>query len=162
MIRLPYDLAVSIKSSDDLSPEGEALPALANRLGYLLKHAQMRLTNLTGAAMAPFGINGRECAVLIAIDDRHPVSQQEVARKLGVDRTTMVALIDVLETQGLVQRRQDPDDRRRNLVELTRAGKDTLRNSSPAGGESERHFLGAMPDAEAGRFTRAVPSPPCT
>ena len=56
---------------DDL-PGGEPLPALASRLGYLLKHAQLRLAELTGAAMAPFGVTGRECAVLIAVNSQAP------------------------------------------------------------------------------------------
>src|SRR6266704_7192861 len=106
----PYNAGVP-NSSPGLRSGIQPLPALAGRLGYLLKHAQLRLAELTSSAMAPFGISGRECAVLIVIDDRAPLSQQEVARRLAVDRTTMVALIDDLESKGLVQRRPDPDDR---------------------------------------------------
>jgi DNA-binding MarR family transcriptional regulator len=90
-------------------------------MGYLLKHAQLRMAELNAAALAPFGITGRELAVLLAIDSQAPLSQQEAAGRLGVDRTTMVALIDELEGKQLVQRRQDPADRRRNVVALTPA-----------------------------------------
>jgi DNA-binding MarR family transcriptional regulator len=137
-------------------PDGEPLPALASRLAYLLKHAQERLAGLTGAAMAPFGVTGRECAVLIAIDSMPPISQQEVARRLGVDRTTMVALIDVLEGKGLVERRRDPDDRRKNVVALTEAGRVTLRRASRAGDEAERRFLAALSGDEAAGLRRAL------
>ncbi len=125
---------------DDQPSEGEPLPALAGRLGYLLKHAQLRLAELAGSAMAPFGITGRQCAVLIAIDSQAPLSQQEVAGRLGGDRTTMVLLIDELETKALVQRRRDPDDRRKNVVVLTDAGRTTLREASRANTEAERLF----------------------
>ena len=47
----------------------------------------------------------------------------------SLDRTTMVALIDELEQAGLVRRRTHPDDRRKNAVELTPAGRDTLRDT---------------------------------
>src|SRR5580693_3264338 len=87
-------------------------------LGYLLKHAQLRFFELGAVALAPFGINGREAAVLRAIDPDRPVN---------VDCTTMVALIDELQLTGLVERRQDPDDRRKNVVELTDAGRGTVR-----------------------------------
>jgi DNA-binding MarR family transcriptional regulator len=137
-------------------PGGEPLPALASRLGYLLKHAQLRLAELTGVAMAPFGVTGRECAVLIAIDSRAPLSQQEVAHRLGVDRTTMVALIDELEGKGLVQRRRDPDDRRKNVVALTGAGRTTLRQASRAGDEAERRFLSALPRDHAALLKEAL------
>jgi len=137
-------------------PGGEPLPELASRLGYLLKHAQLRLAELTGAAMAPFGVTGRQCAVLIAIDSRAPLSQQEVAHRLGVDRTTMVALIDELEGKGLVQRRRDHDDRRRNVVALTGAGHTTLGHASRAGDEAERRFLSALPGDGAARLKEAL------
>lgn len=46
----------------------------------------------------------------------------ELAGRLGVDRTTMVALIDGLERKGLVERRRSARDRRRNVVLLTAEG----------------------------------------
>jgi len=141
---------------DDQPFAGEPLPALAGRLGYLLKHAQLRLAELTASAMAPFGITGRQLAVLIAIDSRAPLSQQEVARRLGVDRTTMVLLIDELENKRLVQRRQDPGDRRKNVVALTGAGRTTLRAASSASAEAERLFLGSLPGDEATQLRQAL------
>ena len=147
---------MSTPSSDDQSPESGPLPALTSRLGYLLKHAQLRLKDLTGSALAPFGVNGRECAVLIVIDDQVPLSQQEVARRLRVDRTTMVVLIDELENKGLVQRRQDPEDRRKNVVALTDVGRITLREATSAGDEAERRFLGPLSDDETARFKETL------
>ena len=141
---------------DDQPPAGEPLPALASRLGYLLKHAQLRLAGLTASAMAPFGITGRECAVLIAVDSQAPLSQQEVARRLGVDRTTMVVLIDELENKGLVQRRRDPDDRRKNVVALTEAGRATVRKATRAGDEAEQRFLCPLSGDEASRLKDAL------
>jgi DNA-binding MarR family transcriptional regulator len=154
---------VAIQSPRQRPPDGGPLPALAGRLGYLMKHAHQRLGELTGSALAPFGISGRELAVLIAIDDRAPLSQQEVARRLGVDRTSMVALIDDLENKRLVRRRQDPGDRRRNVVILTDAGHATLRRASAASEEAERRFLAPLSGAEGAAFTealRAVAFPP--
>jgi DNA-binding MarR family transcriptional regulator len=147
---------VTTQSPERRPSEGGPLPALAGRLGYLMKHAHQRLTDLTGSALAPFGISGRELAVLIAIDDRAPLSQQEVARRLGVDRTTMVALIDDLENKGLVQRHQDPGDRRKNVVILTEAGHVTLRRAGAASEEAGRRFLAPLPGAGAAAFTEAL------
>lgn len=134
----------------------EPLPGLADRLGYLLKHAQLVLADLGAAGMEPLGITGRQCAVLIAIDDRVPPSQQEAAARLGVDRTTMVSLIDELEEKGLVQRRQDPDDRRKNVVALTDAGADTLRKALTATADAERDLLSVLSDDDAATFRRLL------
>jgi DNA-binding MarR family transcriptional regulator len=143
---------VPARDIDDLQP----LPALAGRLGYLLKHAQQRLAGLTATALAPFGISGRQLAVLIAIDDRVPLSQQEVARRLGVDRTTMVALVDELEGKRLVERRPDPEDRRRNVVALTGAGQTTLAGAAEASAKAERQFLAGLSAAEMIEFRQVL------
>ncbi len=137
----------------DSEPRGGPPPAvLTAHLGYLLKHAQLRFAELSTAALAPFGVNGREAAVLRAIDGPQPLAQGEIARRMGIDRTTMVALVDELQARGLVQRRQDPGDRRRNVVELTPAGQDVLRRATRAGEQAERAFLSPLPPADAQRF----------
>ena len=120
-------------------------PELGRRLGYLLKHAQLRMAELNGQALAPYGIDGRELGVLLVLaGGREPASQQQAAQRLGIDRTTMVALLDTLEGKGLVSRHPHVDDRRRNVVELTEAGQDTLRRATEASDEAERKFLAPL------------------
>jgi DNA-binding MarR family transcriptional regulator len=128
----------------------------ADRLGYLLKHAWLRLGELTAAALQPYGVDGRELAVLLTLADREPASQQQAARSLGIDRTTMVALLDALERKGLVARRPHAEDRRRNVVELTASGSDTLRRAAAAGRAAERRFLGPLTDAQARQLKEAL------
>ena len=126
------------------------------RLYPLLKHAQLQLAELIGPALAPHGIDGRELAVLNALADQDPLSQQETARRLGIDRTTMVALVDALEAKGLVQRRPHPDDRRKNLVELTGTGHDTRHRATQASEDAERRFLAALDGDDAKRLKQAL------
>jgi DNA-binding MarR family transcriptional regulator len=111
---------------------------MKDRLGYLLKHAQLALTERTTAALAPLGINGRELAVLTVLGGTEALAQQQAAGKLNVDRTTMVDLVDALERKGLVERRADPADRRRNLVHLTADGRRTLAEGERVYQEAER------------------------
>jgi DNA-binding MarR family transcriptional regulator len=124
-----------------VSSTDEPAPEVTHRLGYLLKHAQQALFELTAAALAPYGINGRELAVLLVVGGGEPGSQQQAAQRLGIDRTTMVALLDTLESKGLVSRHPHADDRRRNVVELTDVGRDTLKKAVQAGDEAEQRFL---------------------
>ena len=126
------------------------------RLGYLLKHAQQRLAEFTAPALAPYGITGRELAVLMSIDDLTPLSQQDVADRLGVDRTTMVTLIDGLEDKDLVVRRPDAEDRRRNVVVLTGAGQATMAEAAEAAEAAEQRFLGQLSAAEVASLRAAL------
>jgi DNA-binding MarR family transcriptional regulator len=129
---------------------------LAGRLGYLLKHAQQRLVQAAAPAMAPFGIDGRELAVLTVLAAGVPLSQQEAADGLRVDRTTMVTLVDALETKGLVERHRSTADRRKNIVGLTATGRECLRGAAAARDAVEREFLAPLGDALAREFIRAL------
>lgn len=127
-----------------MSSDNRPGPALSRNLVYLLKHAHLRMAELTANALTPYGIEGRELGVLLVLTGREPASQQQAARRLGIDRTTMVALLDALEGKGLVSRHPYVEDRRRNVVELTDAGKDTLRRATEASDDAERQFLASL------------------
>lgn len=136
--------------------ESRTPTVLSARLGYLLKHAQARLAKLNAEALAPHGITGRELAVLLVLADRGPASQQQAAEQIGIDRTTMVAFVDSLEDKGLVTRRPDQTDRRRNVVVLTSAGEETLRSATEASDEAERRFLEPLSGPAVHSLRRAL------
>jgi DNA-binding MarR family transcriptional regulator len=145
-----------METQDQWRAEHGPPPELAGRLGYLLKHARERLAELTAEALAPFDISGRELAVLLVLASQEPTSQQQAARRLGIDRTTMVAFVDVLEDKGLVARRPDPDDRRRNVVALTTAGHDTLHRATRASDDAERRFLAPLTQSAGENLKRTL------
>jgi DNA-binding MarR family transcriptional regulator len=60
---------------------------------------------------------------------RRPMSMGELAEALGIDRPNATVVVDDLETQGLVQRKPHPTDRRARLVEATRKGKTLARRA---------------------------------
>ncbi|QDZ15652.1 MarR family winged helix-turn-helix transcriptional regulator [Humibacter ginsenosidimutans] len=125
-------------------------------LGYLVKQAHLRLTARVDAALAPFGFDRRALGVLRVLIDDEPLSQQTVAGRLGVDPTTMVALIDGLEAAGTVTRTPDPSDRRRNAVALTAAGRDAYRTASAAFTAAEDEFLAPLSTQDAATFRRLL------
>ncbi|WP_131735849.1 MarR family winged helix-turn-helix transcriptional regulator [Actinomadura roseirufa] len=64
----------------------------------------------------------------------------------------MVALLDVLEGKGLVARRPHEGDRRRNVIELTDHGRETLRRGTEASDAAERAFLAPLDPQDAERL----------
>ncbi|SRR6266536_1174540 len=143
-------------AEDGERPERWPPAPLADRLGFLLKHAQIELAALSEPALRPFGIIGRELAVLSVLADGGSLSQHQAARRLAIDRTTMVALLDGLEDKGLVERRPHPGDRRRNVVELTPRGHQVMDQALRATRDAERRLLAPLGDAEAKRFRDAL------
>ncbi|GAA0356251.1 MarR family transcriptional regulator [Actinoallomurus spadix] len=128
----------SIEDTDtDVGPG----PHLTSRLAFLLKRSMQRLSALTTEALEPFGLDDRRLGVLLLLADSEPLSQQQAAERLGIDRSTMVIHLDALAEQGLVIRHPDPNDRRRNVVLLTERGRDTVEKAVVACEEAERALL---------------------
>ncbi len=94
--------------------------------GFLLAqvggHAAMRFAE----RLAPIGLGPPHAGVLRALSHAPGVAQQVLATTLGVAPSRLVALVDELEGRGLVERRDQPDDRRSYALHLTAAGRDVL------------------------------------
>jgi len=131
-----------------MSTAGQTRTLTGRRLAYLFKHAERLMSELHAEALAPFDIHGRDLGVLLVIERFEPASQQQVAQRLGVDRTTMVAIIDALEAKGIIARRTHAEDRRRNVVELTPAGQDILRQATAASDAAEAELLASLSPEE--------------
>jgi len=125
-------------------------------LGYLLKHAHLALEHRAQAALADVGVTVRDLGVLRVIASGEAQSQQEAAAVLGVDRTSMVALLDALERQGIVARKPSEQDRRRNIIALTDHGWEVFRQAESRYSETERDFTATLGDAGAAGLRQAL------
>jgi DNA-binding MarR family transcriptional regulator len=122
--------------------------AREQHMGFLLKHAYARFQEIQQESLSPLGLTGRMIGVLAAAAELAPTTQQRIGERLRVDRTTMVALIDNLETSGLVERRIDPNDRRSKLVHITPKGQKALADGLEASKHAEAAFLAPLTHAE--------------
>ncbi|KQV15383.1 MULTISPECIES: MarR family winged helix-turn-helix transcriptional regulator [unclassified Kitasatospora] len=73
-------------------------------------------------AMAEHGLKPGHGHVLMVLQDQGSVGQHCLTETLGVDKSVTVALLNDLERDGLAERRRDPADRRRHIVEISPRG----------------------------------------
>src|SRR6266536_1681029 len=92
---------------------------LIKRLGFAAKERTMKAYEGTG--LHPY-----HHAILLVLDEGSAETQGSIADALGYDRGQLVGLLDELEEQRLIERRRDPEDRRRHLVRLTSDGRRVL------------------------------------
>jgi DNA-binding MarR family transcriptional regulator len=96
--------------------------SLAARPGALLVIAARTGQELARRRLRPMGLSVQMCGVLNVLASG-PISQQGLGEQLGIDRTTVVELIDELERKGVVVRVRNPADRRSYALKLTPRGR---------------------------------------
>jgi DNA-binding MarR family transcriptional regulator len=112
-------------------------------LAHLGRVAKRRFTD----ALEPTGLNGPQAFALMQLRNLGPISQQELAETLDLDPSKLVALLNELESDGLAERRRDPGDRRRHIVEISARGKTRLADAEQAmAAFEERFFAGLAPE----------------
>ena len=100
------------------------------------------------AAYERTGLHPYHHAILLVLGEGSRETQGAIADSLGYDRGQLVGLLDELEERGLVERRRDPNDRRRHLVRLTPDGKRMLRRLRALARQIEDEFLSPLSDGE--------------
>jgi DNA-binding MarR family transcriptional regulator len=73
-------------------------------------------------ALRAHGLKNNHAHVLMVLADQGATGQQALAQTLGVDPSVLVAMLNDLENAGLAERRRDPADRRRHIVEISPRG----------------------------------------
>src|ERR1700749_4237374 len=102
--------------------EAAQAPApMASDLCWLLSRASHGLTLEFTAALEQLGISPRDHAVLFTAMTGE-FTQSEIARMVGLDKTTMVVTVDELEAAGLAERRPSSTDRRGRAIVVADAG----------------------------------------
>ena len=114
------------KSGRDAAAGGVALGTLSSLLGYHLRRAQVAVFQDFGANVDGAEITPGQFGVLVVIAANAGLSQTQLGTALGIDRSTVVAVIDRLEARGWVVREISPHDRRSHALRLSAEGNAAL------------------------------------
>ena len=101
-----------------------------------------------GRSLDELGMTGHEFAILHRLEQGGSAHGRELSRNLRLHPSNLVAMLDQLELDGLIARRRDPSDRRRQLIKLTPAGTRRLRSAETAVAEAERELLSPLSEEE--------------
>ena len=115
---------------------------------FLLKRLGMTAKERSFAAYEEVGLHPYHHAILAVLDEGSRETQGAIADALGYDRGQLVGLLDELEEAGLVERRRDPNDRRRHVVRMTPTGRKTLAKLRALSSTIEDEFLGPLDGRE--------------
>src|SRR5690242_8617735 len=122
----------------DFSPVG-IVARLARVRGHIARELDP-VFDAHGLGAASFGV----LVTLARIEDEGGVSQRRLMDELGLTSGTISVRMDRLVTQGLVERRPDPESRRNTLITLTERGRELFERVVPAHLANERRLLAAL------------------
>ena len=144
------------------SPAAEA--AVVEFAGQLLFRLWRVSHTRTAEALDSLGLTTARFALLNVLGTHEGAIQQEIGAAMGIDPSTMVALIDQLEAAGLAKRRARPTDRRAREVVITRKGRRVLGQARQLATQVEDEVLRGLSGAERGQMLgllrRALDSAP--
>ncbi|HEY2260757.1 MAG TPA: MarR family transcriptional regulator [Solirubrobacteraceae bacterium] len=118
--------------------------ALVRHTGYLISRIGFFAQRYFSARLEGLGLTPRLFGALNVLASEGTVTQQELGKSIGMDPSTMVATIDELESQGLVERRPHPNDRRAHALYITDQGRETLARSSAVAAEAQDQLLAPL------------------
>jgi DNA-binding MarR family transcriptional regulator len=98
--------------------------------------------------LAPLGLEPRDFGLLQSVAASEGDSQQAIGERISIAPSRMVAFIDSLEQRGLLERRQNPNDRRARALFLTAEGRELLARAFEISEEMERAMTQGLTPAE--------------
>ena len=124
-----------------------------------LRQASRTVTNGYDAALAPAGLRVTQFSILLTLSERSPMTVNELASKLVLDRTTLTRNLKPLERDELLSTGPGEHDARERLIALTDAGRDKLAEALPRWREAQAVFetqIGKMNTEELRALLRTV------
>ena len=126
--------------------------------GHLLRRAQQYADDLYKGEVGGDGPTPRQFAVLHTVSKDEGLSQTDLVRRTGIDRSTLADMIARLTKKGLLARQRTKTDARANAVKLTAAGKKMLSSAENKVLKAEDQALSMLPKTQQAQFLKALKS----
>lgn len=129
---------------------------LATSPSHLLRRVNQLATDFYDDEDEADGLTQRQLAVLHAVDLNDGVSQTELVKVTGIDRSTLADMIMRMQKRELLMRKRTEEDGRANAVRMTTIGRRALRASMPAMIKADAALLEALPARVRGEFIKCL------
>lgn len=103
---------------------------LEEQIGFILRQVWQRHSTIFAREIGN-NLTPTQWAALTKLTETGPCSQNQLGRLTAMDVATIKGVIDRLTARGLTETSSDPQDGRRLLVSLTRAGQQMAEKAAP-------------------------------
>lgn len=130
--------------------------SLKSSPGHLLRRAQQYAHDLYASEVGADGPTPRQFEVLHTVAQNEGLSQTDLVRATGIDRSTLADMIARMIKKGLLSRQRTKDDARANAVSITASGKRVLQGAMNAVSKAENAALNVLPKSQQATFMKAL------
>lgn len=124
--------------------------------GHLLRRAQQYSHDLYSKHVGSSGPTPRQFEVLHTVSKNEGLSQTDLVRHTGIDRSTLADMIARMIKKGLLSRQRTKADARANSVSITAAGKRMLTSAMPKVTKAEAEAMKVLPKTQQTNFMKAL------
>jgi len=124
--------------------------------GHYIRRLQQIAVGIFMDETADVNVTPVQFALLFAASQQSGLDQRTLAGKIGLDTSTIGAVVDRLESRGLIERQISPDDKRVRLLSVTAAGRKLLHGVMPAMLRAQERMLVPLPKADRTQFMAMV------
>ncbi|MHA6288008.1 MarR family winged helix-turn-helix transcriptional regulator [Maricaulis sp. CAU 1757] len=129
---------------------------LSESPGHLLHRAQQFAAERFVTAMDGTKLTQRQFAVLMATSQREGLTQSELGKVTGIDRSTLAELVARMVRNGVLDRRKLAEDARVNTMHMTEAGRALLDTAAKGAREADKAILSALPKNKRAAFLETL------
>ena len=115
---------------------------------HLMHRALQLALDIYAEEAGPGGVTQRQFAVLEAVSHRSGLTQTDLVRATGIDRSTLADLVARMTARGLLDRERSTIDARAKAVRLSAAGEAALEAARPRVEAADKRILALLPKAE--------------
>ena len=134
----------------------QAINGLEELPGHSIRRLQQIAVGIFLDETSEVGVTPVQFALLFAASREAGLDQRTLAGRIGLDTSTIGAVVDRLESRELIVRKVSPDDKRVRLLSVTPAGKKLLDAVMPAMLRAQERMLAPLPPADRVKFMAMV------
>jgi DNA-binding MarR family transcriptional regulator len=136
--------------------EADTLGQIYARPGFKVRRCHQIAVSIFVEECAELNLTTTQYGLMMAVNQLPGADQASLARVMGFDRSTTAMVLNRMVKRGIVRRDPDPEDRRRNQIVLTEAGKDLLARVQPAAQRARERLLAPLSMEEQATFLRLL------
>jgi DNA-binding MarR family transcriptional regulator len=126
--------------------------------GHLLRRAQQYSFDLFSAETGSSKLTPRQFTVLLTVQQNEGLSQTDLVKRTGIDRSTLADMISRLISRKLLSRTRTKEDARANSVKITAAGKKQVASHTAMVRRAENKILGPIAAGQRAGFMKNLKS----